>query len=234
MVKPTADHYSSTDEARSVARDALKPMHREATSPFWDVFIRFMQLTLPITAIILGSITILWPYLNNDEVSFNLSTEDVAKGDSTVRMTKMRYVGTDAVNKLFSVEAASGHQDSPSEPKISLSDIKAEMSLEGTGPATVSARSGIYRTKESTLSLVGGVHIVTGNGFTLDMAGAEVDLKTHVATGQGSVTGQSTLGTLEAARMKILADDREGVFEGGVKLRIVPQRPSTKKTTTNK
>ncbi|UTW59169.1 LPS export ABC transporter periplasmic protein LptC [Kordiimonas sp. SCSIO 12603] len=234
MVKPTADHYHSTEEARAVARDALRPMARQATSPLWDKFIRTMQLVLPVTAAVLGTVTILWPYLNDNEVSFTLSTEDVAKGDSTIRMMKMRYVGTDAVNQLFEVEAASGQQDSPTAPRISLSDIKAKMTLEETGPATVTARTGIYRTKESTLSLVGGVNLITGNGFTLNMAGAEIDLKTHIAVGQGSITGQSDLGTLEAARMEIFADEREGIFDGGVKMHIVPKRPVGNKTTSEK
>ncbi len=201
------------------------PLGRPAIYGRWDIFIKSMQILLPITAIILGAVTMLWPFLNDNEVSFTLSTDDVAQGDSSVHMTNMRYVGTDAVDRLFSVEAASGFQDNPSAPRIKLSDIKAEMLLEEAGPATVSARTGIYRAAESSLSLVGGVHLVTGNGYTLDMAGAEVDLKGHIATGQGTVKGTSNLGTLEAGRVKIIVDEEEGIFDGGVKLHITPQQP---------
>ena len=199
-------------------------MTRPATHGPWDTFIKAMQIILPIAALVLGVVTMLWPFLNDNEVSFTLSTDDVAQGDSSVHMTNMRYTGTDAVDRLFSVEAASGFQDNPNAPRIKLSDIKAEMLLEEAGPATVNARTGIYRAAESTLSLVGGVHLNTGNGYTLDMAGAEIDLKSHIATGQGSIKGASRLGTMEASRMTLIVDDEEGIFEGGVRLHITPRK----------
>ncbi len=201
---------------------------RPRTSPAWDSFIRVMRIALPVSAAILAFVTVAWQYLDDREVAFTLSTDDVTKGESSIHMINMRYVGTDANNRLFQVEAGTGLQDSPTAPRVKLSDIRAQMDIEGTGPTTVTARTGIYRIDPSTLSLVGGVHMITGNGYALDMAGAEVDLKTHIATGQGSITGRAKLGSLAASRVVIYADKEEGIFEGGVKLRIVPKRPNQK------
>lgn len=191
----------------------------------WDKFIKAMQITLPIAAMILGTVTMLWPFLNDNEVSFTLSTDDVAEGNSSVRMTNMRYVGTDAVNRLFEVEAASGFQDNPSAQRIKLSDIRANMKLDEAGPATVIARTGVYRTKESILSLLGGVELKTGNGYIISMAGAEIDLKNHLVNGQGAVKGTAELGTLEASKFAIIVDEEEAIFDGGVHLHIIPKRP---------
>jgi lipopolysaccharide export system protein LptC len=226
MPATTPNHFSSEKRARDAARDALLPAAHQQTSLLWDSFIRLMRVFLPIGAVILGLITILWPYLDDREVAFTLSTDDVAKGESSVHMTNMRYVGTNADNRIFKVRAASGFQDSPNAPRVKLSDIRAEMEIEGAGLATVTARTGIYRLEQSTLSLVGGVHMITSSGYALDMAGAEVNLKTHMATGQGSITGRSRLGSLAAARVTINADEEEGIFEGGVKLRIMPRKPN--------
>ncbi|MBV1900810.1 MAG: hypothetical protein KUG56_03965 [Kordiimonadaceae bacterium] len=201
----------------NAARNTANPV-RPALYGTWDKFIKAMQITLPITAVILGTVTMLWPFLNDNEVSFTLSTDDVAEGNSSVRMTNMRYVGTDAVNRLFEVEAASGFQDHPSAPRIKLSDIRASMKLDEAGPATVVARTGIYRTKESILSLLGGVELKTGNGYILSMAGAEIDLKNHLVNGQGTVKGVAELGTLEASKFAIIVDEEEAVFDGGVHL----------------
>lgn len=225
MSTATGDHFQSEERAREEARKALLPVVHARTSPAWDAFIRFMRLVLPVGAIILGVITVLWPYIEDKEVSFTLSTDDVAKGDSSIRMMNMHYVGTDAVDRLFHIEAASGLQDSPSAPRITLNDIRAEMALDDTGPATVTAQTGIYRVDDATLSLVGGVQMITGNGYALDMAGAEVNLRDHIAVGQGQITGRAKLGTLAASQVTIFADEEEGIFEGGVKLRIIPQRP---------
>lgn len=224
MAVTTKDHFNSEKSAREEARRALLPVVRQKTSPMWDGYIRVMRILLPICATVLALITILWPYLDDQEVAFTLSSDDVSKGESSIRMTNLKYVGTDAVNRLFHVQASSGLQDSPSAPRIRLSDIRAEMAIDDTGPAMVTARTGIYRVSDSTLSLVGGVHMVTGNGYSLDMAGAEVDLKNHIATGQGSITGRSRLGSFAATKVVIYADKEEGIFDGGVKLRVVPKR----------
>ncbi len=225
MTKANRDHYTSPGLAREEAMAALSPVVMGPSSPIWDTFIHGMRIILPITAIILGGVTLLWPILNETEVSFTLSKDEVAKSDGVIRMMNLSYAGTDGLDRLFRVHAASGLQENPSSPRVRLTDIQAEMELDPGMPATVKARTGIYRMKEGTLSLVGGVHVNTSNGYRLDMDGAEVDLKAHTATGQGAITGSSDLGTLEAGRMEILVDEREGLFDGGVKLSITPRRP---------
>lgn len=197
----------------------------QAKEARWDTFIHIMRYFLPVAAAIIGSITMLWPFLNDNEVSFNLSTDDVTKGDTSIHMTNMHYVGTDKVDRLFHVQAATGLQDSPASPRVKLTNIRAEMALDESGTARVEARTGIYRTRESTLSLVGGVKLVTGNGYALEMAGAEIDLKDHTATGQGAIKGVAKLGHMEANRVTIFADREEAIFEGGIKIHIEPKRP---------
>ena len=225
MPATTTEHFSSQERARLEARRALLPLNRHATSPLWDGFIRIMRLFLPVGALVLATVTVLWPYLDDREVAFTLSTDDVAKGESSVRMTNMHVVGTDAANRKFVVQASSGLQDTPNAPRIKLSDIRAEMAIDASGLATVEARTGIYRIEQATLSLVGGVQLLTGNGYALDMSGAEIDLKNHIAKGQGSITGRSRLGSLVASRVVIYADEELGIFEDGVKLRIIPKNP---------
>ncbi|NVJ97336.1 MAG: LPS export ABC transporter periplasmic protein LptC [Alphaproteobacteria bacterium] len=231
-MQQTGDHFSSTERAREEAMAALSPVAIGPSSPHWDRFIALMRVVLPSLALVLGAVTLLWPILNETEVSFTLSKDEVAKSDGIIRMTSLSYVGTDAVDRQFRVEAASGQQEDPNAPRVRLTDIRAEMELEPGNPATVTARTGIYRMKESSLSLVGGVHVNTKNGFRLDMAGAEIDLKNHVATGQGTINGQSDLGRLEAGRMEVLVDKREGLFDGGVRLQIEPRRPIARTSQT--
>ncbi|NVJ69366.1 MAG: LPS export ABC transporter periplasmic protein LptC [Alphaproteobacteria bacterium] len=231
MQRSHKDHFTSTERAREEAVAALSPVAHHASGPAWDKFIRLMRVLLPVVAVILGSVTLLWPILNETEVSFTLSKEEVAKSDGVIRMTNLQYAGTDGLDRLFRVRAASGQQENPHAPRVRLTDIQAEMELEPGTPATVEARTGIYRTKDGTLSLLGGVHVNTTNGYKLEMTGAEVDLKKHSATGHGDIQGLSDLGRLEAGRMEIDVDKREGNFDGGVKLAITPKRPSA---NTNK
>jgi len=231
LSSPVKDHYQSPERAREVAKEGLRPAVSANGRTNWDGFIRLMQIFLPISALILGTITIGWPFLNDAEVSFTLSKDDVARSDGIIRMTNMNYVGTDAKDRLFRIHANSGEQDNPSAPRVRLTDIRAEMELEEGQLATVDARTGILRTKNNSLSLIGGVNLATGNGYTLQMAGAEIDLRSRSATGQGDVTGRSELGQLKAARMSLNVKEKEAVFEGGVSLHITPKRPVGKPAT---
>lgn len=231
-MKVTDDHFDSPEAAREEALAALAPTRTVPTSPHWDSFVQVMRYVLPVGALTLAGLIIAWPSINETEVSFTLSEDEVAKSDGVIRMTNPRYVGTDAVNRLFRIRAAAGQQDDPNAPRIRLTDIFAEMELGPAPeqPATVKARTGIYRMNEATLSLLGGVEMRGRDGLILNLSGAEVDLKAHTATGQGTITGMSNLGELEAGEMEVRVDDREGSFQGGVRLRIIPRRPGT--TTT--
>lgn len=220
--------FHSAESARVVARAALAP--RESghlrNNRIWERFIAVLRPLLPVVTIVLAVYLVLGPLLSEQEVSFNLSRDEVEPSDGKVRMVGLAYVGSDDQNRLFRVEADNGLQDDPGTPRISLDGIRAEMELEPEVRATVTAQSGIYRTEENSLSLIGGVELVTGNGYSLQMAGAEVDLKTKVAVGQGRVRGRSPMGTLEAGRVELNVTDERGVFTGGVKMRITPVRPT--------
>lgn len=234
MSTPVKDHYRSPERARQVAIEALHASDEPSGGLHWDGFIRFMQVFLPVSALILGSITISWPFLNDAEVSFTLSQDDVARSDGVIRMTNMNYVGTDARDRLFRIHAAAGEQDSPDAPRVRLTDIKAQMELGEGQEARVDARQGTFRTEDNSLSLIGGVNLETGNGYFLEMAGAEIDIKGRSATGQGDVNGRGELGTLKAARMSLNVRDKEAVFDGGVTLHIVPKRPGADSAPTDR
>ena len=228
MTAKTTEHYISPGEAKANARAGLLPLHVTHRDGHWDSFVRLMRRTLPFVAVILGGLTAFWPLLNSTEVSFTLSKDDVASSDGKVRMTNLKYVGTDEINRLFKVTAASGLQDDPANPRIKLTNIQAEMDIEPGIPAFARARTGIYRMKEGSLSLIGGVFVETANGYKLNMAGAEVDLHSKVAVGQGSINGLSPIGTLKAGRMELFVSERTGIFGGGIQLHITPKRPASK------
>ena len=219
-------HFSSSESAREAARAALGPRPQAVISPNWDRFVAAMRVMLPIISVVLAAVTIGWPFLNDTEVSFNLSKDEVAQSDGKIRMTDLRYVGTDAVDRLFRLEAKSGLQDDPGTPRIKLDAIKAEMQLNPDMDATVSAKSGLYRMEENTLALIGGVEILADNGYSLSMDGADIDLKAQIAKGEGNINGNAPLGRLTAQTMTLKVDEARGQFGGGIKIHITPKRPN--------
>jgi len=222
------NHFPDEDTAQEVARSALLPKKIVADTGQWDRFVLLMRKLLPGLAAVLALITMGWPLINNTEVSFTLSREEVAKSDDVILMQNLVYVGTLSADRVFRLEAAQGRQDSPTAPRIVLTDIVARMDIEDGVEAHVAAGEGIFHTGEDILKIAEKVTLETSNGYTLSMTGADVFLKDQKAIGSGPVVGKTPLGRLDAGRVEIIVQDAEGVFDGGVKMKIIPRRRTTK------
>ncbi|WND03728.1 hypothetical protein QGN29_04975 [Temperatibacter marinus] len=220
------DHNEAPLREKEVARAALLPISRGSVVSNWDKFVYLMRRFLPVSAFIAALVTIGWPLLNENEVSFTLSTDDVLRGDDTVHMKSLRYRGTDAIDRLFTITAGSGLQKDPNAPTVRLTDIMASIQLKEAGLALVTARTGVYHRPDAILQLAGGVNLETGNGYSLEVAGAEIRLKERLTLGQGTVKGATPLGTLSADRFKVDVDQSAAVFEGRVSLKIIPKKSS--------
>lgn len=221
-----AAHEAAHKADRETARAALLPAPKGQSHTRWDRFVLLMRLTLPVFALVAGAVTIGYPLLNDNQLSFTLSTEDVLKGDDTVHMKALKYRGTDAINRLFTVTAASGFQKDPGADTISLNDIRASIQMkdEVGSIALVTARKGRYQKKEGLLYLIGGVQLNTTSGYSLEMNGAEVYLKERRAIGNGGIMGETPLGTLSADRFSVDVDNEIGQFSGRITLKIIPKK----------
>lgn len=213
-----------SDESRDIARESLLPVARGRVYSSWDIFVTFMRRTLPVLALIAALLTVGYPLLNDNQVSFTLSTDDVMRGDDTVHMRALKYRGSDASNRLFTITAESGLQKDPNADVVSLSAISASIQMKDAGLALVGARTGRYQKKDGQLTLIGGVNLETSGGYSLTMSGADVFLKGRKANGSGGIQGQTPIGKLSADNFEVDVENSIATFSGRVTLRIVPKR----------
>lgn len=218
------EHFDSEELARTHAREALLPLPQGEINLGWNKFVVVMRIVLPLTAIIFGLAAMSWPILQNREVSFTLSREEVAKSDGVVMMQNLVYVGTLDDMQIFRLEAKEGLQDSPAAPRIKLTTIKASMELPDGVQLSFAAGEGVYETKTEVLAIDGTVTLATTNGYHLTMNGVDVNIKEQRAIGKGPITGTTPVGFLTAGRVEISAQDEEANFMGGVHLRIEPKK----------
>ena len=143
MTVPTTETpFEDATDAREQARTALLPSEtRSSGKTNWDGFVSFMRRGLPVAAAMLAVLTIGWPLLNDTEVSFTLSKEEVEKSDGIIRMTNLSYTGTDAIDRKFTVTAATGMQDDPTVPRVKLSDIRATMDVQDDVTASITSET---------------------------------------------------------------------------------------------
>lgn len=185
-------------------------------------FVTAMRVVLTVVSVSLATAIILWPILNEEEVTFTLSYEDVARSNDQIRMVNPRYVGTDSRNRPFSIAAESGVQDSPDDPRIRLSGITAEFQIENDLEVDAYSNEGVFRFRDQLLELDGTVLIRTTDGYRFEGEGAEFNLATHVVTSDKRIAGSGPVGFFEAPQFELNIDDRRALFEGGVRMRIDP------------
>ena len=219
-----SEHFDSEELARERAREALLPQEKVVTSGAWNSFVVIMRIILPVTAVVFGLTALSWPFLQEQEVSFTLSREEVAKSDGVVVMKDLAYVGTLDDMQIFRLEAEEGLQDSPTAPVIKLSTIKASMALPDGVLVSFRAGEGVYETQPEILSIAETVTLETTNGYRLNMNGAMINIKEQTAIGYGPIIGITPVGALSADRIEIKADDQEANFMGRVRLRIEPKK----------
>ncbi len=223
----TADHYSSLEDAREQARNALLPSSLATNDGRWDGFVNLMQRALPVVAVIFALLTMLWPLLVQKEVSFTLSHDDVARTGDQVHMQGLHYSGTDNQDRPFEVRALTGVQDHPTAPTIRLTNITAVMETEPGTNASIKAEKGVFETENSKLSIAGPVSFVTDTGYSLTLNSALINLKDRTASSDGGVTGTTPIGTMRADSLSIDLRRTIAHFNGRVRLHITPNRTHT-------
>lgn len=189
---------------------------------FYDTYVRLMRIVLTVSALVLSFLIILWPSLNEEEVSFTLSYEDVNTSNEQIKMINPRYVGTDLADRVFSIEAEEGIQENPDIPRIRLTNIKAEMDLDDGVKFDAVSETGIYMLKENLLELLGKVKMRTTDGYIFDGSQAKFDLNTKIATSEKPIQGIGPIGSFTAQGFEINVDEQKAIFKNGVQLRIYP------------
>ncbi len=202
-----------------------KNRNNRATKHFglYDRFIVVLRWGLSAIALGLAITLLIWPNIQTSEVSFTLSQEDVASGDGTVRMINPRYVGTDDKNRPFVIEASSGIQDSPDDPRVRLNDISAIMDIDDETGLRIFSATGIYLIDQEVLELGGGVEMATTDGYQFRAVDARYNMVEKRAMSKSSITGSGPVGVFEADSFEILVDQRLAIFEGHVRMVINPR-----------
>ena len=188
----------------------------------YDRYVLSMRLFLTVTALSLVALLGLWPAFNDEEISFTLSYEDVAASDDQIRMVNPRYVGKDAFDRVFTISAASGLQDTPDDPRIRLEKISASLELEENVRVLATSRSGTYFVDQGYLELGGDVVLETTDGYRFTGGTARFDLSKHTASSEEEISGYGPLGRFRAGRFEIRINEKSTIFEGGVRMQLDP------------
>ncbi len=189
----------------------------------YDRFVRTAKIVLPLAALAVMLVTLIWPLSATQEFSFILDKKQVETSKERLRMERPVYRGEDRRGQAFEITARQAVQRTSSTPIVELAGIDAVLAMKA-GDARVSAASGRYDLETEKLRVSGPVKLRRSDGYSLDTQDVTIDLPTRTVRSDGAVAGKMPLGQFTASQFSADVAGRVVVLDGGAHLRIEQRR----------
>lgn len=198
----------------------------------YSKLVKLMKLLLPVFAVGLMGMVLIWPLFHEEEgVRIGLTVDQVQGAAEDPSMVNARYIGIDTDDQPFQVSAKSAR---PSEGAalidgdatiIDLEAPEADITLKDGTWLALTADSGQYRKEEHNLDLEGSVNLFHDDGYEFRTDSALVDLKSGAAISNDTVVGQGPGGVLHSEGVVILDRGERIIFTGPARLVLYSEPP---------
>ena len=215
-------------EKRTIG-ERLAGRHRTVVrNAHYSRFVGAMKLLLPATAAVLVVLVVAWPSLTRRDDGLRLSFADIEAGttEEAVYLTNARYFGSDDEDQPFSLMADEVFQLLPDSDEVHFTLPKADVTLANGDRMVLEADRGTLSRSSGTLVLDGGVIIDSEDGYQFFTSRAEIDLNASVASSDQPIEGSGPMGRIKADSFRLDQLNRTYLFEGRVKLVLLPKTPS--------
>ena len=196
------------------------PLPRRFTQTY-SRFVSMMKFILPVVALILISLVVLWPHLASEDLRFRIGFAAIkASVSNDPSMITPRFIGTDSHNKPYSVTADLARSTGELGAIIELEMPKADVTLDNGTWLVLTANSGLFAHLENTLSLEGMVNLFHDSGYEFQTEKAVINMASGVASGNMPIHGQGDFGLLSAQGFKLVDKGKTIYFMGKSKLTL--------------
>jgi lipopolysaccharide export system protein LptC len=193
-------------------------------------FVSMMKFILPVVALVLISLVVLWPHLASDDLRFRIGFAAIkARVSKDPSMLNPRFVGTDSYNKPYSITADLARSVGEMGAKIELEMPKADVTLDNGTWLVLTANSGLFAHLENTLNLEGAVNLFHDSGYEFQTEKAAINMASGIASGNMPIQGQGDFGLLSAQGFKLVDKGKTIYFMGKSKLTLHPGARKLKK-----
>jgi lipopolysaccharide export system protein LptC len=231
MVEPA---LSAAETKRVAALDGGAAPATARAGASYSRFVTAMRIVLPLVAIAIVVLVIVWPQLGEKPKKFSLNVSKVTVQDSGgQQMINAHFTGTDSAGLPFTVTADKASQQKQLPNLIDMAFPKADMTMKSGAWVALSAKKGVYDRKTEKLDLTEDVTVFHDSGYEFRTSAAIVDLTTSSAEGSAPVTGQGPGGNLSATGFRILERGKTLLFTGKSRMALFPSA-STKKQAAKK
>ena len=212
----TTDQMTLGDDSGSSSRHRLS-LTRAGGS--YTRFANSMRITLPLVAVAIVVLVVVWPQLTEKPKRFSLNVSSVTTAETGAQqIINARFTGTDLANRPYSVTADSASQSENAPDLVYLAFPKADITLQSGAWLALSAETGTFDRKRQVLNLQGAVSLFHDMGHELRTSSADIFMKQGTASGNKPVFGHGPLGTVQSAGFRILDGGKRVLFTGKSRL----------------
>ncbi len=194
---------------------------RRTASAGYTKFVRAMRFVLPLAAIALTAVIVLW-----DEMDARVSKAEQEKFLPEVEqargeLLKPQFDSTDSEGRPYTVTAERATQDENNPKIMTMQSPDALIHLSESETMSGKSQNGVYEQEAGKLLLNGAVNLDHSSGYILQSEELRVDLKTGQAFSDLPVHVEGKMGTIDASGLE--ADNNNGlvIFKGPAKLILV-------------
>ncbi len=185
----------------------------------YSLFVRGMQVLLPVLALGIVVVVMAWPKM--DDAIVPVPRDDILpQKTGQNELIDPHFESADARGNPYVITAARAVQDLGDSAAVLMDRPVASIDLGNGEKISGHAASGTYRQQEETLRLEGDIALSHSNGYMLYTALLDIAIKGGTATTDRPVTITGPDATLTAAGM--MADNTDGtlVFPGPARLTL--------------
>jgi lipopolysaccharide export system protein LptC len=182
------------------------------------VFVMWIKRLLPLGALMLLSLVMLWPELvtQHDPARVSYHLGNGPDGADQGSMTKAHYEGIDDTGRPYTMTAARAVQTDAD--TVVLTQPAGDMTMASGSWIMVQSRDGLYHAKAQHLDLSNHVVLYRDDGTTVRTSKAAINLKAATASGNQIVNADGPFGTLDAKGFAITDRGARLHFTGPAKL----------------
>lgn len=228
------ESFAPSQRMGGLQRDDKERASRRAGQHKYTRFVRYMRVLLPLAALVIVMLMILWPRFSSKNFSassINLDERPTLKKDiQTNRLVTARYEDKDEKGRPYIIEADEAVQQKENPDIIDLKNPKADIKLDAKISLKIKAKSGVFEQEAQNLQLSGGTYFTRSDGATLITQSVYGQMKKGHAQTDDPVSINAPSGTLEAQGGMIVENQGERItFKGPATMviyaqdRILPQ-----------
>ena len=152
---------------------------------------------------------------------------------TVITMQQPRMAGYTQDRRPYVVTATAAAQDITKPETFQLQELRATIELKDAGQLELTAKSGLFESKEDRLTLQNDVRVNSAN-YQARLSEAVVNVRTNHIVSEKPVEVTMRQGTINANRLEVINSGEVIRFEGGVTMVLVPEKDAAGQQAANR